>query len=169
MAEIWDIYDENKKPTGRLAERGVYPFKENEFYIVVTGIILNSKNEILVSKRAAHKKFPFYSECNGGSILKGETSLQGMLRELKEELGLSFKENDAVFYKTIVRKDKNNFKDLWLFRRDIDAREITFPDGEATEAKWITIDEFNKMVQKNEIVPTIDFDENDYYKMIKMI
>ena len=81
-----------------------------------------------------------------------------MLRELKEELGLSFTENEAVFYKTVVRKDKNNFKDLWLFRRAIDAKNITFPDGEATEAKWITIDEFNKMVQNNEIVPTIDFD-----------
>ena len=27
MAEFWDIYDENRNKTGKLAERGVYEFK----------------------------------------------------------------------------------------------------------------------------------------------
>ena len=55
--------------------------------VVVTALILNSKNEILISKRAEHKKYPLMWECNGGSIVAGETSLEGILREIKEELG----------------------------------------------------------------------------------
>ena len=50
MAEFWDIYDGNKKNTGRTAERGVYEFKDGEYHLVVQAIILNTKNEILISK-----------------------------------------------------------------------------------------------------------------------
>ena len=105
MSELWDIYDINKKRVGRTAERNIYQFKKGEYYIVVTGIIINSKNEILISKRAEHKKFGLMWECSGGSILAGETSLEGIIRELKEELGIKFSKKEAIFLKEI-RRDK---------------------------------------------------------------
>lgn len=169
MAELWDIYDINKKKTGRTAERDLYQFKEGEYHIVVTGIIMNSKNEILISKRAKHKKFGLMWECNGGSILKGETSLEGVLRELKEELGIEFSKKEAIFLKEI-RGDKlsPNFKDLWLFRRNVDLKDITFPDGESIDAKWVTIDEFMKMYKNKEIIPTADFGIDEYNKALDL-
>ena len=169
MSELWDIYDINKKKIGRTAERDVYQFKEGEYHIVVTGIIINSKNEILISKRAEHKKFGLMWECSGGSILAGETSLEGIIRELKEELGIEFSKKEAIFLKEI-RRDKlpPDFKDLWLFRRDIDKREITFPYGESIDAKWVTIDEFVKMYENKEIVPTIDFGIEEYHKALSL-
>lgn len=169
MAELWDIYDINKNKTGRIAERNVYQFKNGEYHIVVTGIIINSKNEILITKRAENKRFGLMWECNGGSILAGETSLQGIIRELKEELGIEFSEKEAIFLKEI-RRDKipPDFKDLWLFRRDIDLKEITFPDGESIDARWVTIEEFEKMYRNKEIVPTVDFGIEDYNKSINI-
>lgn len=106
MAEFWDIYDENRNKTGRLAERDVYEFKDGEYHIVVTGIIFNSRYEILISKRASWKKNGGLWECNSGSILAGETSLVGILRELKEELGITFSEKDAIYLKEVkeIRK-----------------------------------------------------------------
>ena len=69
---------------------------------------MNSKNEILISKRAEDKKaYPLMWECNGGAIIVGETSLQGMLREIKEELGLTFKKNEAILFK-IIKKEYND-------------------------------------------------------------
>lgn len=167
MAELWDIYDINKKKIGRTAERDVYKFKEGEYHIVVTGIIMNSKNEILISKRAEYKKFGLMWECNGGSILAGETSLEGIIRELKEELGIEFSKKEAIFLKEI-RRDKipPDFKDLWLFRRNIDEKEITFPDGESIDARWVTIEEFIRMYENKEMVPTVDFGMNEYHKAL---
>lgn len=169
MAELWDIYDINKNKTGRTAERDAYQFKDGEYHIVVTGIILNSKNEILISKRAKHKKFGLMWECNGGSILAGETSLEGIIRELKEELGIEFSKKEAIFLKEI-RRDKlpPDFKDLWLFRRNIDKKEITFPDGESIDAKWVTIDEFIRMYNNEEIVPTVDFGIDEYHEALSL-
>ena len=163
MSEYWDIYDENRKKTGKIVERGVYEFEPGEYHIVVTGIILNSKNEILITKRAEHKKFGLMWECNGGSVLAGETSLQGVIRELKEEVGLEFKKREAIFLKEVKGGKKYpDFKDLWLFRRDVKKEEITFPDGEAIDYKWVTIDEFIKMYNNKEIVPTVDFGVEEY-------
>lgn len=163
MGELWDIYDENRKKTGKTAERDVYQFKNGEYHIVVTGIILNSKNEILISKRAPFKRHGNLWECNGGSILTGETSIDGILRELREELGIKFDRDDAIFLKE-VKRDRNvpDFKDLWLFQRDIAISEITFTDGEATEAKWVTIEKFMQMYSNKEIVPTVNFGEEEY-------
>lgn len=163
MAELWDIYDGNKKKTGRTAERGVYEFKDGEYHLVVQAIILNTKNEILISKRAPFKKFGGMWECNGCSALKGETSLEGILREVKEELGIKFSKPEAIFLKEVKREMvPANFKDLWLFKRDIKDEEITFPDGEATDFKWVSIDEFMEMFNNKEIVPTVDFGRDEY-------
>lgn len=170
MAELWDIYDANRTRTGGVAERGVYIFKEGEYHIVVECIIINSKNEILISKRAAHKNNGLLWELNGGSILKGETSLQGIVREIREELGIEVKEEEAIFFK-YTKREKNppNFKEFWLFRKDVNLEDITFPDGESIEAKWVSIEEFNEMTKKGEIVPTTEFGVDDYNRAITML
>lgn len=168
MAEFWDVYDENKKKTGKTAERGVYEFENGEYHLVVQAIILNTKKEILITKRAPFKKFGGMWECNGGSVLRGETSLEGILREVKEELGIEFSKKEAIFLKEVKREMiPANFKDLWLFKRDIEDKEITFPDGEATDFKWVNIDEFIEMFDNKEIVPTVDFGRDEYELAVK--
>ena len=149
MSELWDIYDKNRNKTGKLAQRGVDKLKEGEYHIVVTAVILNSKNEILITKRAPFKTFPLMWECNGGSILAGETSLEGILREIREEVGVVLNESEGIFLKTLERSCiPPDFKDIWLFKKDIRNEEITLPDGEAIDFKWVTIDEFEK-IRKN--------------------
>lgn len=169
MPELWDIYDENRKKTGKLAERGITKLEfGKEYHIVVQGIILNSKNEILISQRAEFKENGLQWECNGGSILAGETSLDGIIRELKEELGLEFSKKEAIYLKEISGRKFPNFKDLWLFRKDIDIKNVKFNDGEAIAAKWVSIDEFIKMYNDGEIVETVDFGIEEYNKAISL-
>lgn len=167
MNEIWDVYDINKRKTGKKAEKNVYKFQDGEYHIISTGVIMNSKNNILVSKRAPTKKYGGLWECNGGSIRAGETSLQGVLRELHEELGINLSGEEATLLKE-TRKDKGNavFNDIWLFQKDINKEEIKFSDGESTECKWITIEQFEEMTNNNEFAPTFDFNKNDYEKII---
>ena len=169
MGELWDIYDINKKKTGKTAERGVTKLQDGEYHLAVQAVIINSKGEILISKRAAYKTYGLMWEMNGGSILLGETSIEGMIRELKEELGIIVNKQDAILFKEIRKEgDSHCFKDLWLFRKDIEIEDITFPDGEATEAKWVNINEFIEMFNKKEIVPTVDFGLEDYNESLRI-
>ena len=169
MGELWDVYDINKNKTGKIAERGVTKLQNGEYHIAVEAVIINSKGDILISKRAAYKKYGLMWELNGGSILKGETSIEGMIRELKEELGITVISEDAIFFKEVRREREESYiKELWLFRKDIEIEEITFPDGESIEAKWVTIDQFVDMFNNEEIVPNVDFGLEDYNKALKI-
>ena len=169
MAEYWDIYDANRKKTGRLAERGVTELKfGEEYHIVVSAIIMNSKNEILISQRAPHKGLGLQWEFNGGSILAGETSLEGILRELKEELGLEFSKKEAIYFKEVRGRRFPNFKDMWLFKKDIDIKDVKFNDGEAIDVKWVNIEEFEEMFNNKEIIDVIDFGIEEYEKVVNL-
>ena len=166
MKEKWDIYNEEKRQTGKKCFRDVRKLKSGEYHLVVTAIILNENNEILISKRAGYKTHPNMWECCGGSVKSGESSLEGMLREIKEELGIVFNKREAMYLKTIKSEENHDFKDLWVFKRNIKDNEITKPDGEVIDTKWVKIEEFNKMLNNNEFVPTIDFNEDLYNRAI---
>ena len=168
MAELWDIYDKHRNKTGRFAERGNYRFKEGEYHLIVAALIINSKNEILMTKRATTKKNePLKWEFTGGAVVAGETSLQAMLREIYEEIGLKFKPEDAI-YLMEKRKDKipSNFKDIWLFKKDLKIEDIKFLDEEAIDAKWVTIEELLQMENNKETISTIDFGMEEYKSAI---
>lgn len=166
--EYWDIYDINKKKTGKTVPRLGCKLKQGEYHIVVSAIIINSQGKILISKRAEYKPHGLMWELNGGSIIVGETSIEGMIRELREELGIEVKESDGILYKTVRRDDPPaDFKDLWLFKKDIDIEDITFPDGESIEAKWVTIDEFEELVESKQVIGIRDFRREDYEKIMK--
>ena len=86
----------------------------------------------------------------------------------KEELGVIFNESDAVFYKTLRDDNAKDFKDIWLFRKDLEIKDLSYTDGEVIDSKWVTIDEFEKMINNKEIIPTIDFAKEDYKKCLEL-
>lgn len=169
MSEVWDVYDKNRNKTGKICLRGPGNLKEGEYHIVVNAVILNSNNEILIAQRAKHKIHPLKWECSGGSILAGETSIGGILREIEEEIGLKFKENEAILLKTL-RRDviPPNFKDIWLFKKDVDFKDITFNDGEVVDIKWVNIDEFMEMKKSNQMIESLDLNEDDLRRAVKL-
>ena len=101
--------------------------------------------------------------------MAGETSLDGVLREVKEELGIDLSKKEAIFFKEL-RRDKlpPDFKDLWVFRKDIDIKDVTFTDGENIDAKWVNIDEFIKMCENNEVTSTIDIGVDELNEIFKL-
>ena len=83
MGELWDVYDFQKRKTGKIHEKGT-PFKEGEYHIAVHAWIINDKDKILLTQRKNDDTFPGMWEPTAGSILVGETSLEGARRELEE-------------------------------------------------------------------------------------
>lgn len=154
MEEYWDIYDKFKTKTGEIIKRdGDRWLQSGEYHLVITGIIQNLKNEILISKRKEDKKlYPSLWECTGGSAKAGESSIQATLREIHEEIGIVLKESEGKFLGTI--QHDNYFRDVWNFIRDIQDNEIKFNDGEVTETKWVTLDKYEELFANGEIVPS---------------
>lgn len=161
--EIWDVYDERRQKTGKACIRNKEPLLEGEYHLVVQGVIINSKGEILLSKRSPKKKKnPNLWETTRGSVMQGETSLDAICRELKEELGLIFDAYEPILLNTKRYEDRHYIKDIWVIRKDLNIHAINFRDGEAVDAKWVTLEEYFEMQENGLLVPTLDFGKEEY-------
>ena len=171
MEELFDIYDINRNKLGKVGDRYSYVFKEGEYHIVTDIFIFNSNNELLLTRRAPNKKGGLLWEATGGSVLAGEESIDAIIREVKEELGLSIKKEELILLKELRRDEKISprFKDLWTIRKDIEIKDLVLQKEEVMDAKWVDIEEFKEMVNKGEVVETIDFDENDYKRAVDLL
>ena len=165
--EIIDIYNEFKNKTGRTKIRNKEKLEIGEYILGVQAIIINSENQILITKRSEFKKaYPLKWECNGGAVLAGEDSLDGLVREMTEELGINLNKEEALYLKTV--KTNNNIKDIYLVKKDIEINDLKFDDGEVVDAKWVDINEYMNMFNSGEIVPNVDFIYDDYEKSMEI-
>ena len=152
MAEKLDVYNIDKKRTGKVIERkqGV-TLNNGEYIISVQCWIVNSEGKILLTQRILNKNNGGKWEPTGGLVISGETSKQGIKRELKEEIGLDIEDDKIRLIKEIVEENEklNFFRDIYLIKEDINLDELSFND-EVIDAKYVTIEEFSKMIENNE-------------------
>ena len=88
--ELWDIYDAKKKPTGRTMKRNDWCLKDGEYHLTVLGVITRPDGKYLITKRVMTKAWaPGWWEVSGGAAQAGEASYDAVLREVKEETGLT--------------------------------------------------------------------------------
>ena len=146
-----DIYDKNRKYTGKtiIRNNGKIDLQQGEYIIVVKCWIINEKNEVLLTQRRQDKLNGGTWEPTGGMVISGETSIEAIKRELNEEIGLNIENRNIQ----LIDKDKEEhcFRDMYIIKDSIPLNEIHFNDGEVTDAKYVSIDEFRHMIETNEI------------------
>ena len=155
--ELWDLYTENREPTGRTHVRGeVIP--DGYYHLVVHVWIQNSKGEYLISQRAASRPtFPLMWECVGGSVLAGETSLEGALREIKEEVGLDLSPGSGRVILSKTRSSCNDIVDVWLFRYDGDVSLRNATTDEVAQVQWLTPVQVRELFDSGRLVESLSY------------
>lgn len=153
MIEKLDIYNRKKIKTGKIIERkeGVKLSKE-EYILAVQCWIINGKGEILLTQRKLGKKYGGMWEPTGGLVISGENSIQGIKRELQEEIGLNVSDNELFLIKEKIEEEENcnSFRDVYIIKKDIDLNELHFNDGEVINAKYVTIKELSHIIEQGE-------------------
>ena len=98
MEERWDIYDKNKQLTGRTMKRNDWTLKDDEYHLTVLGVIRRSDGKFLITKRVMTKAWaPGWWEVSGGAAQAGEASYDAVLREVKEETGMTVTQAEYLF------------------------------------------------------------------------
>ena len=138
-----DLYDINKNLIGK----SIYKDDEipnNTYILVVVIFIQNDNNEFLIQQRSMDKGGKWAS--TGGHPKSGENSLQGILTEVKEELGIEIE--SPTLFKTANGKD--TICDLYYIKKNIAIDNIKFQKEEVSNVKWASIDEINTLMNNNE-------------------
>ena len=130
--ELVDLYNGQKELTNETVEKKNVP--DGKFRLSVHVWITNGKGELLVQQRlATAHKFPNMWAVTGGAVKAGESSLDGVLRELSEELGIKANKDEMKFIASYRRKF--DYVDVWLLNKNIDKfiviatkHDYTLPD-----------------------------------------
>lgn len=154
--EIWDIFDADRRPTGRTHRRGD-PLPQGDYHLVVHVWLLNSRGEFLITRRAANKHYPLMWETTGGSAVSGDDSLQAAMREVKEEAGLDIRPEKGEVVISL-RRD-SDFCDVWLFRQDFSLSDVVLQEGETIDAKFATPAEIRRLVEQGEFIAAVYLEE----------
>ncbi len=143
--ELVDIY--NDKHEKMHYTKGRKELTEGEFRLSCFVWIMNDQEEILIQQRlATAKKCPNMWETASGGAIAGDNAIKGALRELKEELGIKAKKEDLRFIGSYARI--NDFVEVFLLKSEVDPSTLKLQEDEVQAAKWVSIKEFEKMIQK---------------------
>ena len=104
--ELIEIVDENGNFTGQVLDRKEAHDK-NLLHNEIAVFVLNDKNQVLLQKRSANKRFnPNKWALCAGHVEAYESLEDAAIREIKEEIGLDISKEDLHEY----LKKRNNFK-----------------------------------------------------------
>ena len=161
-AEIWDLYNEKRELIGKDHVRGEQ-LPIDGYHLVVHVWIRNSKGEYLISQRAANRPtYPLMWECVGGSVVKGEDSLLGAVREAKEEVGVDLELGKGRVLFTKVRKIiegkiYNDIMDVWLFDYDGEVDLNNATTDEVAQVAWMDREQIKELFEQKMFVGTLEY------------
>lgn len=161
-SEIWDLYSEDRVLLGKDHVRGKQ-LPIDGFHLVVHVWIRNSNGEYLISQRSANRPtFPLMWECVGGSVVKSENSLQGAIRETKEEVGVDLAPENGQVVLSKVRKIIegeifNDILDVWLFEYNGEVNLSNATTDEVEQVTWMSRNQIKELFEKNMLVDTLEY------------
>ena len=168
MIEMLDIYDELGQKTGVVTTRDEV-HRKGLIHRAVCVWIINSHNEILFQKRGSHVMFPDLLDISySGHIKSGETPLEAVLREGKEELGIDIIQDNLQYlfscreYGKAGEYIENEIEDVYLYRADIPIEQYDFCDNEVQSVMYIPLNEVKNMIQ-NKVEDFVPYELHYHY------
>ncbi|MDX1562689.1 MAG: 8-oxo-dGTP diphosphatase MutT [Gammaproteobacteria bacterium] len=108
---------------------------------VIVGIVVDDTGRVLVQQRPPGKHMAGYWEFPGGKLESGETARQGLVRELREELGLGVLAAEPLMTHVHDYADRRVELDVWW----VEAFEGSVEAREGQQLAWVAADRFDRV------------------------
>ena len=141
-----DLYDISKKLTGETIYKNE-KIPVNRYILVVLVFIQNSQGKFLIQKRSKQKDGKYAS--TGGHPKTGETSIDGMITEIKEELGLTVKPEELELIYSGREDLEHVFFDIYYMKKNFNIADLTLQKEEVESVEWLSFGEIEDLIEKN--------------------
>lgn len=143
VKEKRDLYDKNSNKTDLTYHKGD-KVPEGYYPMVVMIAIQNSKGEFLMQKRVESKGGDY--GVTGGHPKSGETPYEGIITEVKEELGIDISNNEIIEFNSGC--DGKDCYKMYYTKMDLDISKLNIQEEELSEVRWFSMEELQDMVNK---------------------
>lgn len=158
--EYFDILDRDGEPTGLTKGKGEPP-GDGEYYLGVHAYIYNRNGEFLLQRRALTKAFrPGEWDIHLGHAQAGETGLEAMRREVREEVGLDCPASAYRFAGRVCWEEYRHFIDVFLLQWEFDLGGLVLQEEEVLGARTVSKEEMLALVER------MDYRPAEYRKLI---
>jgi isopentenyldiphosphate isomerase len=143
LVEKWDVYDKSGNLAGYVKTKNDV-WTSEEYHLGASLWIINYDGNLLIQKRSASKRRLPNVWCNiGGSVISGENSRQGCVREVEEEIGIKVDGNELILLQRAVFN--NTINDDYALIYDFPIENVVIQPEEVSEVKWASIDEIKNL------------------------
>ena len=142
-----DLYDLERNFTGETVLKGD-KIPEGRYIIVVLVFIQNSKGKFLIQKRSERKNGKYAT--TGGHPKAGESSIQGILTEVEEEIGLKLNADDLQLYFSDKSEKEKVFWDDYYIKMDVeDIKKLKLQKEEVEDIEWFSESEIVELMKQD--------------------
>lgn len=152
MTEYNDIYDKDRNLTGRVHRRGT-PWRKGEYGLVVCVWVYDGHGKVLLTRRAPEKSAAGTWENSGGAAKAGEDSLTAIVRELREETGITALPEEFELLDACT--ERGTHYDHYCLRRDPAHVKVVLQPGETDGVQWATFEMVREMIRTKQICKVI--------------
>ena len=147
--ELWDAFYEDGTMAGKDLVRGE-PIPDGLYHKVSEVLIRHADGDYLLMQRDFNKPSnPGKFEASaGGSVIKGESELECIKREILEETGIDTDDITPIG----EYRSKGTLWYSFLAVTDCEKDKITLQEGETVAYKWLNEQEFIEFVNSPEII-----------------
>lgn len=131
------------------------PYFVVEIPTSATALAITAENKILLVKQYRHPLGEVILEFPGGFVDPGETSEEGMRRELLEETGYAFGQVEWVGKVAANPGVLNNYTELFLATGGVKVQQQELDRNEEIEVLEFTMEEFFEKIRRQEIVQAL--------------
>lgn len=142
--ELWDAYDAHLNNIGgQVLVRGK-KIPKGVYHLVSEVIVRHQDGTYLLTQRNPRKNLGGMWEATaGGSALQGESPLECVKRELREETGILT--DDFIEVGRVLHQRHQTYYVNYLCHTDVDKDSIVLQEGETSAYKWVTAEELRQM------------------------
>lgn len=149
--ERFDLYDKQMNKLPHTMERGGTN-QPGEYHMVVHIWIRNQAGEYLIQQRNKQDDLIQHQwAVTSGAVLQGETSIDGAIRETKEEIGIELQPSQLhLIHRYFIEHPKSNYiTDLYLVEENILLNDCKLDTVEVRDVTYKTMADIQKMIQEH--------------------
>ncbi|HWY58775.1 MAG TPA: NUDIX domain-containing protein [Terriglobales bacterium] len=174
--EYVDVLDSSGCSVGKIKPKSEV-HRDGDWHGAAHVWILNTKGQILIQRRAPTKEnWPSLWDVSvAGHLSAGEGPVEAVLREAREELGVTLDPSECRYLFTAAEQVAlnngtyvdNEYHYVFLVERDFEVESLKFSDGEVAEVRFVALRELqtNLTTDPSGFVPH----EEEYRRLFEVL